>query len=63
MVCLAAWGESAGNGEEDDLLVRPFLAGIVFLGTTADGRVAVGDGCPFELDALGELVANLEEPL
>ena len=85
MVCLAAWGEGAGNGEEDDLLVRPFLAGIVFLGTTADGRVAVGDGCPsarrkynvsvnsksfdgerssirlhlLELDALGELVANL----
>ena len=46
MVCLASWGEGAGNGEEDDLLVCPLLAGIVFLGTAAGGGVTIGDGCP-----------------
>lgn len=46
MVCLATWGEGTGNGEEDDLLVRPFLASIVYLGTAAGSWVAVGDGRP-----------------
>ena len=46
MVGLASWGEGTGNGEEDDLLVCPLLAGIVFLGTAAGGGVGVGDGCP-----------------
>jgi hypothetical protein len=45
-VGLAAGREGAGNGEEDDLLVRPFFASIVFLGTAARGGVAVGNGCP-----------------
>ena len=38
--------KSAGHGEEDDFLVRPFFAGVVFLGTAAGGGVGVGDGRP-----------------
>lgn len=38
--------EGARNGEEDDFLVRPFLAGVVFLGTAAGGGIRIGDGCP-----------------
>lgn len=38
--------ESARHGEEDDFLVCPFFAGIVFLGAAAGGRVVVRNGCP-----------------
>ena len=36
--------EGAGDGEEDDLLVRPLFTGVVFLGTAAGGWVGIGDG-------------------
>jgi hypothetical protein len=43
---LAAGGEGAGDGDEDDLLAGELLAGIVGLGETAGGRAGVGDGGP-----------------
>ena len=46
VVRLAARGEGAGHGEEDDFLVSPFFAGVVFLGAAAGGGVGVGDGRP-----------------
>lgn len=46
VVGLAARGESTRDREEDNLLACPFLAGIVFLGTTASSWVSIGDGCP-----------------
>jgi hypothetical protein len=38
--------EGAGDGEKDDFLVGPLLAGVVLLGTAARGWVSVGDGSP-----------------
>ena len=43
---LAARGESAGDGDEDDLLAGEFLAGIVGLREAAGGGGGVGDGGP-----------------
>lgn len=40
------WCESAGDGEEDDFLVGPLLAGVVLLGTTTGSWVVVGNWCP-----------------
>lgn len=40
------WCESAGDGEQDDFLVGPLLAGVVLLGTAAGSWVIVGDWCP-----------------
>jgi hypothetical protein len=34
-------GESTGEGEEDDLLVGPLLAGVVVNGDTAGGDLAL----------------------
>ena len=46
MVRLAARREGTGHGEQDDFLVYPFFAGVVFLRTAAGGWVSVGNGCP-----------------
>lgn len=43
---LAARGESAGDGNDDDLLAGELLAGVVLLRHAAGGWVGVGDGCP-----------------
>ena len=43
---LAAGGESAGDGDEDDLLAGELLAGVVGLGKAAGGGGGVGDGGP-----------------
>jgi hypothetical protein len=46
VVGLAAGGEGAGDGNEDDLFARPFFRGIVLLGTAAGGGVGICDGSP-----------------
>lgn len=46
VVRLAAGCEGAGNAEDDDLLVGPFLGGIEGLGTAAGSRVGISNGCP-----------------
>jgi hypothetical protein len=43
---LAAGGESAGDGDEDDLLAGELLAGVVGLGKAAGGGGRVGDRGP-----------------
>jgi hypothetical protein len=43
---LAAGGESAGDGDEDDLLAGELFAGVVGLRKAAGGRAGVGDGGP-----------------
>lgn len=43
---LAAGGESAGHGDEDDLLAGELLGGVVLLREAAGGRARVGDGGP-----------------
>ena len=43
---LAARGESAGDGDEDDLLAGELLGGVVRLREAAGGRAGVGDGGP-----------------
>ena len=43
---LAARGESAGDGDEDDLLAGELLGGVVGLREAAGGRAGVGDGGP-----------------
>jgi len=43
---LAAGGESAGDGNEHDLLAGELLAGVVGLREAAGGRARVGDGGP-----------------
>lgn len=43
---LAAGSESAGDGDEHDLLAGELLAGIVRLREAAGGRAGVGDGGP-----------------
>lgn len=45
---LAAGGESAGHGDEDDLLAGELLGGVVLLREAAGGRARVGDGGPAE---------------
>jgi hypothetical protein len=44
MGCILPGSEGAGDGEEDDFLVRPLFAGVVFLGTAAGSRVGISDG-------------------
>lgn len=46
VVRLAAGREGTGHGEQDDFLVCPFFAGVVFLRTATGGWVSVGNGCP-----------------
>ena len=43
---LAAGGEGAGDGDEDDLLAGELLAGVVGLREAAGGGGGVGDGSP-----------------
>ena len=43
---LAARGESAGDGDEDDLLAGELLGGVVGLREAAGGGGGVGDGSP-----------------
>jgi hypothetical protein len=43
---LAAGGEGAGDGDEDDLLAGELLAGVVGLGKAAGGGGGVGDRGP-----------------
>jgi hypothetical protein len=43
---LAAGSESAGDGDEHDLLAGELLARVVRLGEAAGGRAGVGDGGP-----------------
>lgn len=45
---LAARGESAGHGHEDDLLAGELLGGVVLLRQAAGGWARVGDGGPAE---------------
>ena len=43
---LAAGGEGAGDGDEDDLLAGELLAGVVGLREAAGGGGGIGDGSP-----------------
>lgn len=46
-----------GNGDEDDLLAGPLLAGVVFLWQTACGGILIGDGSPSEAESARLLFA------
>lgn len=46
VVCLTAGCEGAGDREDDDFLVCPLLAGVVFLRAAAGGGVTVSNGRP-----------------
>lgn len=52
---LAAGSESAGDGDEDDLLAGELLAGVVGLGEAAGGGAGVGDGSPAVRECVSEV--------
>lgn len=58
----AGGSEGAGNGDEDDLLVLEFDAGVVLLGDTARGDLAVlgGERGVAEGHAFRKRIANFE---
>ena len=60
---LSNWDESrhTGDAEEHDLLIRPFLAGIIRLGNAAGSCVGVGDGSPSAVPISG-VFRDISEP-